>query len=280
MNVSQAGIGNRYGPLTPFGFTSLLLFYIRLTYSWQKRKQDMFGRRSRLATTLPCVAALVALPLDSAAQSEEEPFEGEVFLWALLAEPLGEFRDRVAGGIGGGLGAFDYPSDRRHVALRAEGSFVLYGIEGDRRPLSPTIPVDSVNIASTSWLLMGRVGPQVFLFTGPIRPYVYGTVGLSCFLTRTDVFSDYEDEHIATTTNFRDLNLLLSAGAGLSVKLFEKGDRPFHLDLTAVYIHNGRAKYLAADGLRELPGGGWVADPVESGANLITYRVGVSFEPG
>ena len=243
----------------------------------------MFGCRFRMTTILPCAAALVTVPLDATAQPEdpeEVPYPGEVFFWAMLAEPIGEFREQVAAGIGGGLGAFSGRGDRGHVAVRAEGSVVLYGIEGTRRPFGLTSPVDSVDVVTTHWLLSGRIGPQVFLFKGPFRPYAYGTVGLSCFLTRTDVFTDHEDERIAATNNYRDFNLALAVGAGLSVKLFERGDGPFHLDLTAVYHRTGRAKYLTPAGLREIPGGGWVADPVESDANFITYRVGVSFVLG
>ena len=42
------------------------------------------------------------------------------------------------------------------------------------------------------------------------------------------------------------------------MKLYEDGDESFHLDLSAVYNHNGLAEYLTEGGLRELPGGGWV----------------------
>jgi len=236
----------------------------------------MFGRRF----PFPAVAALLAIPLDATALSSEEQFQGEGFLWAQLAAPLGEFSDHVGLGGGVGLGGLLYLGDQRYAALRAEGSFVIYGSETVRRPLSPTIPFVDVDITTTNWLVLGGVGPQVFLSNGPIRPYIYGTVGLSYFFTRTSVKSDHEDEPIASTTNFEDLTLLLSGGGGISVVLHEDGDESFHLDLSAVYNHNGLAEYVTEGGLRELPGGGWVADPVASNANLITYRVGISILPG
>ncbi|MXX36213.1 MAG: hypothetical protein F4107_12865 [Gemmatimonadetes bacterium] len=64
------------------------------------------------------------------------------------------------------------------------------------------------------------------------------------------------------------------------MKLHDDEDGTVHLDLSAVYNHNGLAEYVTEGGLRELPGGGWVADPVASDANLMTYRVGISFVPG
>jgi len=59
------------------------------------------------------------------------------------------------------------------------------------------------------------------------------------------------------------------------VKLHDDEDGTVHLDLSLVYNHNGLAEYVTEGGLRELPGGGWVADPVASDANLMTYRVGI-----
>ena len=219
-------------------------------------------------------AALLVIPTDATAQSRGRvPAEG--FFWAQLAAPLGEFNDNVGLGGGVGLGGLLYLGDNRYAALRAEGSFVVYGSDTVRRPLSPTIPFVDVDVETTNSILTAGVGPQIFLATGPIRPYIYGTVGLSYFVTQTSVKGDHEDEPIASTTNFDDLNLLLSGGGGLSVKL-HKG---VHLDLSAVYNHNGLAEYVTEGGLRELRGGGWVADPIASNANLITYRVGISIGP-
>ena len=230
------------------------------------------------------MAALVTIPLDataqpsdSAAQSEEGRFSGEAFLWAQLAAPLGEFKDHVESGFGIGGGGVLYLADQRYAALRAEISWVDYGSETVRRPLSPTIPFVDVDVETTHSLILIGVGPQVFLSNGPIRPYIYGTVGFSVFSTQTSVKGDLEDEPIATTSNFDDTNLLLTGGGGLAVKIMGEGDESFHLDLSVVYNHNGLAEYVTEGGLRELPRGGWVADPVESDANLITIRVGISF---
>ena len=245
----------------------------------------MLGRsRFRFATVLPIAAVLVTIPLDATAQppdstaQSEERFPGELFFWAQLAAPLGEFKDHVESGLGLGGGALLYLGDQRHAALRAEIGWIDYGSETVRRPLSPTIPFVDVEVKTTHSLLLGGVGPQIFLSSGPLRPYIFGTVGFSHFSTETSVKSDHGDEPFATTTNFDDTNLLLTVGGGLSVRLKgEEGD-PFHLDVSVVYNHNGLAEYVTEGGLRELPKGGWVVDPVESDANLITLRVGISFE--
>lgn len=236
-------------------------------------------KKKKLSTASLLAAALLAIPAAGTAQAPEARFPGEGFLWAQVAAPLGEFNDHVGLGGGIGLGGLLYLNDERYAALRAEGSFVIYGTETIRRPLSPTVPFVDVDVQTTNSILSAGVGPQVFLSNGSIRPYLYGTVGLSYFVTRTTVEGDRDQEPIASTTNFDDLNLLLSGGGGLSVRLYE-GDVSAHLDLSAVYNHHGLAEYLTEGGLRELRGGGWAADPVASNANLITYRIGISIGPG
>ncbi|MXX34508.1 MAG: hypothetical protein F4107_11250 [Gemmatimonadetes bacterium] len=224
------------------------------------------------------LAALLAIPTDATAQARPDGIAGEGFLWGQLAAPLGEFHDNVGLGGGGGLGGLLYLGDQRYAALRAEGSFIIYGAETIRRPLSPTVPFVDVDVETTNSILAAGVGPQIFLSSGPVRPYIYGTVGLSYFVTQTSVKGDHDDEPIASTTNFDDLNLSLSGGGGLAV-LVHQGDVSVHLDLSAVYNHNGLAEYLTEGGLRELRGGGWTADPIASNANLVTYRVGITIGP-
>jgi hypothetical protein len=236
------------------------------------------GMAARSAAAAVLVSALLGTPVIATAQSGPNRIAGEGFLWGQLAAPLGEFHDNVGLGGGGGLGGLLYLGDQRYAALRAEGSFIIYGSETLRRPLSPTVPFVDVDVETTNSILAAGVGPQIFLANGPIRPYIYGTVGLSYFVTQTSVKGDHDDEPIASTTNFDDLNLSLSGGGGLSVRVHE-GDVSVNLDLSAVYNHNGLAEYLAEGGLRELRGGRWVADPIASNANLVTYRVGITIGP-
>ena len=168
--------------------------------------KKQFGGCGRLVAATALAAALLATPAAGTAQSGPDRIPAEGFFWAQLAAPLGEFNDNVGLGGGVGLGGLLYLGDQRYAALRAEGSFVVYGSDTVRRPLSPTIPFVDVDVKTTNSILTAGVGPQIFLATGPIRPYIYGTVGLSYFVTQTSVKGDHEDEPIASTTNFDDLN--------------------------------------------------------------------------
>ena len=180
-------------------------------------------------------------------------------------------------GVGTGLGGLVFLDERGFAAIRVEGSFVVYGHESHRTSLSPTVPFVDVDVSTTNSILAMGVGPQVYLGSGPLRPYFFGTAGFSYFITETSVSGDRYDEPFASTTNFDDFSLALAAGGGLSVSLRE-GDNPISLDLAALYQHNGLTEYLTdgAENLHALPRGGWRASPVVSDANLVTYRVGVS----
>ncbi len=203
------------------------------------------------------------------------PPRAELLFYGTVAVPVGEFQSFVNLGGGGGMGVLAFITPERNVALKLDGTFVVYGSDSFRVPLSPTIPFVDVDVRTTNYIASLGVGPQVYLGTGSLRPYVYGTVGFSYFATQTSVSGTNEVEDFASTTNFDDLTLALTGGAGLSVQL-SRGEHPVALDLSAGYQRNGLTEYLTEGDLFELPGGGWGVDPVLSETNLMSYRVGVS----
>ena len=207
--------------------------------------------------------------------------KGEVFAHLDLTFPVGDFRKHVEMGVGAGFGGVLFLGQSRLAGLRAEGGFVVYGGERARVPFSPTVPLVEVDMRTTNSILTGGLGPQFFLGTGPIRPYVYGTVGAAYFVTSTSVSGTHDDEPIAETTNFDDFQLSLTGGGGLSVRI-RGGPNALSLDASASYQHNGLTRYMVdgARNLRPVRGGGWVAEPIVGDANLTTYRVGVSVGVG
>lgn len=236
-------------------------------------------KRPGTAALLPAAfLAALAVPGEAGAQSFPDRIAGEGFMWGQVASPVGEFDTHVDVAGGFGLGGLLYMNDQRYAAVRLEGDLVVYGTETFRAPLSPTIPFVDVDVRTTNSILSAGVGPQVFLTTGPIRPYIFGTVGLAYFFTETSVQGDYDEEPFASTTNFDDLNMSLNGGGGVSVGVYQ-GDVALNLDLSVVYSHNGLTEYLTKGDLRRLPRGGWVADPILSDANLVTFRVGFSVGP-
>ena len=159
------------------------------------------------------------------------------------------------------------------LGLRSEASFLINGCEIEKVPLSPFVDVEQ---ETTNWILAAGWGPQIYLGTGPIRPFAYWTVGFSAFVSTTSVSGMYEDEPIASTINHSDFGLQFHGGGGLSIEVVG-GEDPLYIDLSASYRYNGWTSYLAngTDNLRRLPDGDWVADPIESDANLLSYSLGL-----
>lgn len=209
------------------------------------------------------------------ASDELPPVRGEIVFYGDLALPVGEFRSNVDLGGGGGLAGVWLLDDHGMLGLRMDGAFVLYGYQSDRRPFSLTVPEVAVDVRTTNYIVSGGVGPQVYLATGPVRPYVFGTVGVSYFATRTTVRGDNQDDDLASTTNLHDTSLALSGGGGISIQLSRRTN-PVSLDLGASYQHNGETEYLTSGLPTPSRGRGRRFVPILSETNMVVLRVGVT----
>lgn len=218
-----------------------------------------------------------AFPERGTAQDAFDNLRGEAFGYLNLAVPVGEFGSHVDLGGGLGFGGVLFLGESRLAGLRAQGGFVIYGTSTETRPLSNTVREVQVEVQTNNSIFTGGLGPQVYLGTGPIRPYVYGTVGFAYFVTSTSVSGESDSEPIATSNNFDDFQLSLTGGGGLSVEV-RGGPNPISLDLSASYQHNGLTEYgvRGNDNFRYTRGGDVLYDPILSNANLMTYRVGAS----
>ncbi len=197
------------------------------------------------------------------AQNGQNNAKGEVFAYLGLADPVGEFQNHVNRGYGAGLGGLLFLGEYRLWGLRAEATYVEYGRESrSSRSFGSLISTD---VKTTYSIFSAGLGPQFCLRIGPIRPYLYGTIGFSVFSTRTEedvdfLFIDIDDDESTFDTN--DFQIAFTGGGGLSVEV-----RSILIDLSASYQHNGLTKYLTERADR----------PIHSQANLICYRVGISF---
>ena len=218
--------------------------------------------------------ALYALP--ASAQDERDDDEGPkrhvVGISGTLARPVGEFRNFVSWGGGASLyGVYNFKNGP--LGIRFDGSLLSYGHEKLRVPLSLTIQRIWVDVSTDNIITTAGVGPQLTLGAGPVRPYVYGTVGFSYFATVSSVEGTSDNEAFASTTNYDDVTLGLSAGGGLMIQL-SRGKRPASLDLSVQSFHNGRMSYLRSGSLLEAADGSISFIPIRSEANLVTFRIG------
>lgn len=193
-----------------------------------------------------------------------------------LGRPVGEFQQFV--GWGGGLdgyGLIPLPGSSS-MGLRVEGSLLIYGHESYRTPFSSTVRRVTVDVNTDNFIFGLGVGPQLTLGHGRIRPYLFGTAGLSYFATISSVegTADFDDDGFSST-NFDDFTFALNGGGGLLIGL-SRGRHPVSLDLSAVTRYNGEAVYMRRGGIIERADGSLTLETIRSQANLVSFRVGIA----
>lgn len=210
-------------------------------------------------------------------QSRERP-RWQVGVGAIVGIPVGEFADNVdsAGGLSG---HFDVALGDSIVSLGAEGSYLLYGTESRRVPLSPTIPdiVVTVDTENSVALVHGRV--RVQSREGRLRPYVDGLLGFSYLATRTSIDESTDCDPWGCSnlgsTNLDDFTPSLGGGAGLQVG-FGAPPHAWKLDLSVRYLAGGEADYLR-EGAIHREGGGAFFDISRSRTDMVLVYIGVAF---
>jgi len=226
------------------------------------------------------IAALSAPPVLTAQRANrDDPFSRdwrfEVGGSVNYGLPQGAFRQNVRQGFGVD-GFFRWNFDSRGIlSLRTDGAFLGYGRETKRVPLSSTIGGRIlVDLTTSNNILHAGIGPQLTAPDGPFRPYVNGGIGFSYFFTTSSVEGSHDNEPFASTTNYDDFTLSLTTGTGVLIPLGVRRD--VSLDLGVQYQNNGQVRYLRKGSIIDLPNGGIQITPIESEANLLSFRVGVS----
>jgi hypothetical protein len=191
-------------------------------------------------------------------------------------QPIGEFEDYVKQGFGID-GFFRWNGDRRGIlSLRVEGGYLGYGRETFSVPLSPTIGGRiRVDVTTSNNIVWFGAGPQITLPVPGFRPYVNGTAGISYFFTESSVEGADDDLDFASTRNYDDGTFSWGVGSGLLIP-FRTRTGEVSIDLGVRYHGNGEVRYLRKGGIEDLPDGSIRLHPIQSEANLLTYRVGIS----
>ena len=225
--------------------------------------------------TVGLVTAAIGLGFAAGAQAQlVEVRRPRVYLGisGSLARPVGEFQRFVDWGGGVDLYGFFALDQRRTLGVRAEGSPLIYGHEGFSVP--GVVPrVGSVNINTNNIIFGFGVGPQLTFDLDALKPYVFGTLGFSYFATISSITDGGAE--IASETNYDDFTPALRVGAGMLMSL-TNGQHPVSLDFSVQSTYNGEAEYLRRGGVRDNPDGSISVLPIQSDANLLTFRVGVA----
>jgi hypothetical protein len=203
-----------------------------------------------------------------------EPWKGRFGLDFVVAQPVGEFADFVDAGFGGTLHVIVPVERTGTLGLRVGLDYIVYGHESEHTSYAG-FPLE---VTTSNNILAANVGVQVTAPSGPLRPYLSGTVGLGYFFTQSSLSGRYSGESFDSRTNYEDLTYAWTGGAGLYVPL-TTGNTPVSLDLGARYHGNGRARYLREGSIQD-DGGSLSYTPIESETNLVVYQIGISVGGG
>ena len=231
-----------------------------------------FGFRLPLAA-LTLLLAAGAPPAAAQRNGLREVHElGSAGLNLVVADPVGDFGRHVD--VAGGVDAFGALNlgPGSPIALRLEGSFLVYGNDN----LVVALPYYPLAITTTYSIATLGIGPQLTLGSGPMRLYGFGTFGFSYLSASTHYdMGGCGCGAIATATYFDDWRPALRGGGGLRVMLGGRHN-PVSLDLGASYLHNGSTWYVAPGGVVPQPNGSVAIYPAHTSADLVIVHLGVS----
>lgn len=191
----------------------------------------------------------------------------------IAADAVGDLGTVVDQGFGLQLGAGLPMAADGLLRLRADVGFVVYGHE--RSYYCGISCRVASELTTTNNILFAGIGPELALSSGPVQPYVYGSAGVSYFVTSSSL-----DDHdgygpYLQTTNYSDTVYGLKYGGGIRLRVGGH-DKPVFMDLAVERHDNGVANYLTRGDIVDNPDGSVTLYPNRSDADLVTFRVGVA----
>ena len=213
------------------------------------KKEQAGWRVHRGQFAMLVLAAILALPTAGTAQGnvdERGGFwtdpHGEFFVYGEGAVSVGGLHSYAGLGRGLGAGGTLFLNRARNAALRVEGNLNAYDGRFNHPPHSTMGPSD-LRVRTDITILSAGIGPQVYLLTGAVRPYVYGTLGVAKLVGDMNVRGHLDQEALDRSINLDGIGVALSAGGGLSVQV-RRGNRPVAVDVSVSYRNNGIADHL------------------------------------
>lgn len=229
------------------------------------------SRRIRNFATL----ALLLSPLAAEAQSRYTIGGG-----GLYGQPLGVFADNVQRGFGlDGFGTIGLDT-QGIFSLKAELGYIRYNRKTEPFFASDGFSTFELESETTSGVLMLGAGPQLTMPTGPLRPYIGGSIGFARFATNTSInvpansSNTGQKETIDQQTVSSDFILSLAASGGLRFELPFLG-RGVLADLGVRWHRNGEAEYVSSEGVVYNGSARPTITPTRSEADFLVYRLGI-----
>jgi opacity protein-like surface antigen len=230
-----------------------------------------------LVTKAPRLAlvCLLVLFIEGATivQAQERGQAGGYFMTII---PRGEFSENVGNNGYGGGGQFFIRVGDSPFLMGGDFGGVVYGSQSRREPISNTIPNLSLRVTTRNNIFLTHFALRAQPRSGPVRPYVDGLIGLKYLYTRTSVSDPFDDETIASNTDFSDTALSYGIGGGLQIPLTKGRESRIVLDTGVRYLRGGRADYLRRGSI-VVDNGAVFFDIFSSRTDVLSVQVGVMF---
>src|SRR5688572_26406252 len=156
-----------------------------------------------LAALLALVTLVGAAPAGAQYGFGVRPARATLGGGALVAQPVGEFKNYVNNGFGAGGHLLLRVDPQGFLALRADVGYLIYGHETKRVSLANAGRVQ-FDVTTSNNIVTYSFGPQLMVPTGPIRPYVNVMAGGAYFFTESSVGGSDNSNDFASTRNFGD----------------------------------------------------------------------------
>jgi hypothetical protein len=181
-------------------------------------------------------------------------------------------------GLGGGFTFLYHLNQTGWASVRFDASWMQYGKETKRVPLSETVGERVlVDVRTTNGMGAFSIGPEFAVPFGPVRPYVNGAFSGVIFRTYSSVEGTNSDgEDIASTKNHGDSTSAWVYGGGIRIPVNKK-NIGIDLDFGFRYYIGGTSTYLNEGSIVDHPNGSITIIPFRTRTPFIVYTAGVKF---
>lgn len=227
--------------------------------------------RVALTRVLCCIAVLLGIQAAAWGQEMQLGIDFQTVV------PLNRFGDNIGNNSYGIGGQFAIRLGSSPILLGVDGAISRYGSETRRLPLSPTIPEIALDVETDNNIVMGHFMLRAQPRSGTVRPYADALIGLKYLYTDTEIKDDFDDEPIASTTNFSDTAFSYGIGGGVQIQLGKSGVwQRLLLDPKVRYLRGSRAEYLV-EGSIDRRNGAIFFDTLTSRTDVFTVQIGITF---
>ena len=198
----------------------------------------------------------------------------------VLGLPQNEFKENVNNSAFGGIEGrvtLATPGKLNPFTVGLAGSFMIYGMESRRAPLSTTVPDVTVDVERTNSLVNLHLLFQISPFDGDVKPYLEGVAGGSYIWTETSVEGSNDFYEFASSVNQDDFAWSYGFGGGILVSILDPAeDIPggLFLDIKARFMYGSEAEYLTTGDLRVV-NDRLIYNTQKSGIDYLAIQVGV-----